>query len=719
MTSKAAHILEKLGTPYYVYKYSGNPDVKGDIRKLQAAHGPGFVFDKSYPEAGALTRKQIKDLYLHELRSGKYDKMVVDTSKGIGRFMQGEINEATRLGIPIIKTGEYAPGIPSKSIKDLPRISEPQTMRLAIQRHEANKAGGHYDLRIVDDKSGKAYSWAVKNLPALPGDKTLAVLQPTHTANYATWSGKIESGYGAGEVSLFQHDKIEVLKAEPSKITFNVYKSNGDTERFAMINTGGDDWLFHNVTPTRTTRPEVPSEKPHYKSIAPSNLDPTNPNQIWAPKVDGALNVFVLRTGKPIETYSYRPSAKGPSKLIDHTYRMPLHHTKVPDAFKGKTVVLGEVFAKDRASGKALPTADTSARLLSNVWRSRELQQNSPLDNMVFNVLRYNGRDVSNKPYSEKLEMLKHITSAIPQLKMPPLHETPESKQQLLNEISSKQHALSEEGVVVYDMNASVPLKAKFQQDYDVYIRGTFPGEGKYKDNAAGGFTYSHSPEGKVIGRVGSGFSDEMRKQMHEQPSKFIGGTARVFAQQQLPSGALRVPVFKDIRIEKFAASGQAFHTSARLLKRQDVDIPASAVDHIAALIREGKISAKDLEIDGMVVDLAYNEATKKVLTARPTAHKLLSEIARFKPLKKLAYPNVQEIGGGVDITLSDTRKLQGENQDTMVEKLMDYEDRPTAESKSGPFDLTKQYFAERDMKNTRIRALARAGYGRSNMKED
>jgi len=470
--------------------------------------------------------------------------------------------------VQLKKKAEYAPGIPSRHSKELPRISEPQAMRLAIQSHKARRAGHHYDVRIVDEKTGKAYSWAARNLPTNPGDKTLAILQPTHTAEYSTWSGKIESGYGAGDVELFSQDKIEVTKAEPQKITFNVYKSNGDTERYAMINTSGDQWLFHNVTPTRTTRPEIPNEKPHYKSISPDTLDPNKPNEVWSPKIDGALNVFRLVPDKPIETYSYRPSAKGINKLIDHTFRIGLHRTIVPTAFKGHTVVLGEVFARDRSSGNVLPSTDTSARLLSNVWRSRELQQHAPLDNVVFNVLRYNGRDVSAKPYAEKLQILKQITAAVPQLKMPPLHTTEDSKFELMKDIKAGKHPLTGEGVVVYKLNESIPLKSKLQQDYDVFIRGVFPGEGKYKGKAAGGFTYSFKPAGKIIGKVGTGLSDTMRTDLWKQPKKYTGSVARIFAQQQLPSGSLRMPVFKDIRSEKFAEAKQF------LLKQALFDTP-------------------------------------------------------------------------------------------------------------------------------------------------
>jgi hypothetical protein len=52
------------------------------------------------------------------------------------------------------------------------------------------------------------------------------------------------------------------------------------------------------------------------------------------------------------------------------------------------------------------------------------------------------------------------------------------------------------------------------------------------------------------MGRVGSGFNDKLREQMFKDPRQFTGLVARVIAQEKLPSGALRMPVFKDIRSE-------------------------------------------------------------------------------------------------------------------------------------------------------------------------
>jgi len=51
-------------------------------------------------------------------------------------------------------------------------------------------------------------------------------------------------------------------------------------------------------------------------------------------------------------------------------------------------------------------------------------------------------------------------------------------------------------------------------------------------------------PGGDPVGKVGTGFSSEVRKQMMESPDDFIGRVARIRAQEQFPSGAYRAPAF-------------------------------------------------------------------------------------------------------------------------------------------------------------------------------
>ena len=94
-----------------------------------------------------------------------------------------------------------------------------QSILFTRQRHDAERAGLHYDYRIV--VGDKAYSWATKRELPEPGKAIILWEQPVHTADYAlSQRVEIPSGqYGAGTTTLdwikkgtakFNEDKITV-----------------------------------------------------------------------------------------------------------------------------------------------------------------------------------------------------------------------------------------------------------------------------------------------------------------------------------------------------------------------------------------------------------------------------------------------------------------------------------------------------------------------------
>ena len=68
----------------------------------------------------------------------------------------------------------------------------------------------------------------------------------------------------------------------------------------------------------------------------------------------------------------------------------------------------------------------------------------------------------------------------------------------------------------------------------------------KYEGSAVGGFWYSLTPGGQEIGKVGTGFSDDMRKDMFSNPNKYIGKRVTIEHQGQYEaSKQYRTPAFK------------------------------------------------------------------------------------------------------------------------------------------------------------------------------
>ena len=412
-----------------------------------------------------------------------------------------------------------------------------------VQYHQAKKAGPHYDLRLSPPGSSDAFSWAVRNFPG-PGQKTLAVEQPTHEASYMGYEGEIETGYGAGKVTSIFFDKIDVLESSSDKILFNMYRGQ-TVSRYMLKKTSDKNWLLYNYT--GQTGEDVPDYKPSYKSIKVDALKINIGDEVWAPKIDGAHNTVVIRPDKRLDVYSYRLSKKT-GEQIDHTYKTDLYKIRGPRQL-GNTIVRTELYIPGQDS------ATIGGVLNAGTWRSREKQKTvGKLKSMIMDLVKFKGRNVEKSPYREKLEMLEEISEQIPELEMPPLAKTRQEKLKLKSDIFSGKYPLTREGIVVYKMNEAVPYKSKSVEDFDVLVIGVYaasPGS-KYEGNAVGGFIGIPENSRTKI-RVGSGLSDELRRDAYLNPNKYIGNWMKVTGQMQFArTGKLRIPIFKEFRTEKY-----------------------------------------------------------------------------------------------------------------------------------------------------------------------
>lgn len=152
----------------------------------------------------------------------------------------------------VLKKKEFAPGIPSERvIQPIPEEAD-KHWTLSVQKHEAKKAGKHFDLRLVDPSTGYAHSWAVPKtkFPEQGGRPILAIQTPTHTADYALRFGAEETqniprGYGAGKVRIVEKDPVKILSATPNSVKFQ--KATG--EIFHLFRTKDTAWLLRNTTP--------------------------------------------------------------------------------------------------------------------------------------------------------------------------------------------------------------------------------------------------------------------------------------------------------------------------------------------------------------------------------------------------------------------------------------------------------------------------------------
>jgi hypothetical protein len=448
---------------------------------------------------------------------------------------------------------EYAPGIPAKGqVSPFPQLERREQWLFGLHKHRAKRAGLHYDLRIGDPITGIAYSWAMPkaNFPE-PGQRMRVIRVDDHTTKYMTFEGTIKSGYGAGRVEREAYGNVEIVRSRPDAVWFNLYGVR-DTkpEEFLLRKIGEKSWVLMNLTVTRNTDPHIPADKPKYRDTTTDKIDVHDKDEVVQPKIDGAhVLVDFRREKKPPRVYSYRPSKRGTHNLIDHTHKfMGLLDKAVPKELVG-TMLRGEAVAvKD---GKIQDAEITAGLLNSAVMKSRRKQKDrGQLEVRVFDVVRERKKNKATAPYTDKLRLLRRVEELIPDLKVPETVSNPDDKARLISAIKQGDHPDTREGVVVWNTKKPLATRAKLRPDYDVYVRSVIPGTGKYSDRM-GALGYSVTPNGPIVGRVGTGFSDAMRKKIWDNKDKYMGKAVTVRAQQQYRTGALRTPSFFRFHPEK------------------------------------------------------------------------------------------------------------------------------------------------------------------------
>jgi Helicase conserved C-terminal domain/DNA polymerase Ligase (LigD)/SNF2-related domain len=442
---------------------------------------------------------------------------------------------------------DYAPGLPSKSdMGHADKLRVGQLLDYIIQHHKAERAGPHYDVRFGSPETG-LLSWASRKGVPQPGEKHLAVQQPVHRHGYKDFEGEIPEGYGKGTVKKHTEGQILLTKVTPHSIHFST-ASGRYPERFTLARPKGWDrnWLLMNTTP----RAPIGYQKLHYKKIPPEQVEPAlktiQEGTTAEAKIDGASQLIQLAKGHA-EALSFRTSKVTGGPIV-HTERLfgGRPEIKVPPHLEG-SILKGEAYASP-GPGRAGTAQDVGTLLNSSIARSLQLQKERGLTlrNMLYDVQQYGRKpiDPAVTPRADRRKMLEEIAAHLPTDKFHVSEEAhgPEAATKLWNLIRSGKHPLTQEGIIIHP-KVGIPSKAKLFEDVDAHITGVFPGEGKRRETV-GGFTYGRTAGGPTVGRVGTGLSDAFLKEVAQDPSAYIGRVARLKAQQQFPSGALRAPSF-------------------------------------------------------------------------------------------------------------------------------------------------------------------------------
>lgn len=436
-------------------------------------------------------------------------------------------------------------GIPDREdLGDISKLKSGDMLDYVVQQHDAQRAGRHFDVRLGDKDRG-LYSWATrKGVPGESGKPVALFRQPLHSHEYKDWEGEIEHGYGAGSVRTHEKGRALVTEAGPEGFSFAT-----DNGRWRMVapKEQGEGWLVVKAgdpPPLKYQKERMPSLSPQ---DLPGFLD--SQKQVYgSPKIDGALQVLRFRNGKP-ELFSHRTS-KRTGKPIEHTHRVfeRTRKVEVPDDLKDQEFK-GELYGE--RDGKVLEPQELGGLLNSHLTKAVDTkrEQNIKLRLALHGVA---GRD--DLSHDDQRAMLDRVRELLPEdTEVMPERKDKQEILDLLQEIRDGRHPKTREGIVVTG-DDNKQRKVKLFDEADVHVSRTFPGEGRFRDSH-GGFMYSDKPGGMLLGRVGTGFDDNTRREL----DKYVGRTARISHQGRYHSGAYRAPsliAFHEDMNEKEASSG-------------------------------------------------------------------------------------------------------------------------------------------------------------------
>ncbi|TQR83750.1 ATP-dependent DNA ligase [Mycobacterium hodleri] len=361
-----------------------------------------------------------------------------------------------------------------------------------IQEHHARRL--HYDFRL--ERNGVLVSWAVpKNLPEKTSVNHLAVHTEDHPLEYATFEGSIPKGeYGGGEVIVWDSGTYEAEKFRdnapdgPEKggeviVTLHGSKVSG---RYALIQTGGKNWLAHRMKEQPQPTPE--DVKP---MLATHGSVSRLTKVVWAfeGKWDGyRLLVDADHGALTLHSRSGR----------DVTGEYPQLKALAADLAEHHVTLDGEVVALDEAG---VPNFG----LMQNRARSTRIEF------WAFDILQLDGRSLLRAKYSDRRKLLETLAKGGGLI-------VPEQLSGDGPEALEHARAKRWEGVVAKKRDSTYQpgrrsqswIKDKLWLTQEVVIGGWRAGEGGRTSGI--GALMIGVPEGDGLafaGRVGTGFTDK------------------------------------------------------------------------------------------------------------------------------------------------------------------------------------------------------------------
>ncbi|GAB2643058.1 ATP-dependent DNA ligase [Gordonia jinhuaensis] len=426
-----------------------------------------------------------------------------------------------------------------------------------IQEHHARRL--HYDFRL--ERGGVLVSWAVpKNLPTDTDQNRLAVHTEDHPLDYADFEGTIPHGeYGGGEVTIYDRGTYETEKWRDNEV---IVRLHGDkvTGRYALINTGGKNWLAHLMSDEASP-------------IMPESLRDPRPMLATEEPIDGLSGDVWAFEGK---WDGYRLIVRYIDGELTFTTRAGIDMT---DEFSSLASIADDLGLLDVVLDGEVVAVDSTGRTNFSLLSARHTTDEPfTLRLYLFDVLYLNGTTLLRKPWSDRRAVLEGIAPLFPA-------DSPVSVPALLDGdgAAALDHSRDRgwEGVVAKKRDSTYQQgrrthtwrKHKNWNDIEVVVGGWRPGKGNRATTIGSLLVGLPEHTGlRYVGRVGTGFTeaqlDELAAELrplHRTRSPFLDPLDRPIERDAvwvLPK------IVGSVRFMDWTTSGHLRHPSWRGIRR-------------------------------------------------------------------------------------------------------------------------------------------------------
>ena len=400
---------------------------------------------------------------------------------------------------------------PARTAEPVPPAAQPLPVgdddTFVVQEHHTPRGRTgervHWDLRL--ERDGVLKSWAVpKGPPTSPGTNRLAVPTEDHPLEYASFSGTIAAGeYGGGHVTIWDAGRYATEKWDDRHVIVS-FDGRRLAGRYAMFPIGDGAWNIRKLDDTQPSGapPEPAVPLPMLATAGELPGDDEDARWGYEFKWDGVRAVAAVHGGVLGLT-----SRRG----TDITVRYPEVAT-LPAALAGHDAVVdGEIVAMDDQGRPDFGALQN--RMHRTGGEVPRLAAANPVTFLVFDLLAWDGEDLTAVPYARRRERLDalglggHRWVATPWFRGGGRGVHAASQENGLEGVVAKRlDSPYRPGVRSPDWR-----KVKNVRSQSVVVGGWRPGQGRRAGGVGSLLFGVPDDQGRLIyaGHVGTGFTDQ------------------------------------------------------------------------------------------------------------------------------------------------------------------------------------------------------------------